>query len=266
LYYSRLKKDRGESVTMGAGLGPGVSSAEASEGGHTLYLGDLLRVFRKRLLLILVVVVVLAGATMGISLLQTPMYESSIKILIGQEQGSQGSINLGSDVQGLQQLTQTMAEAVDSRPVADEVIRQLGLQTTSEDFLQKNMSVKQIKNTQLIQVSYRDPSPERATQVANTIGDVFSKQVTETSTSANAVTATVWEHAQVPDKPITPNPLRDGVIALVLGLILGTGLAFLLEYLDDSWESPEEAELISGSPNLGLIPNFDVLAAKEEGQ
>jgi capsular polysaccharide biosynthesis protein len=68
----------------------------------------------------------------------------------------------------------------------------------------------------------------------------------------------VWEYATVPGAPESPDPLRNGLVALALGLLLGMGLAFLLEYLDDSWRSPEEVEQASGIPMFGVIPKFDV--------
>jgi succinoglycan biosynthesis transport protein ExoP len=85
---------------------------------------------------------------------------------------------------------------------------------------------------------------------------VFSEQVSEVSPSASAITATVWERAETPEVPVSPNPVRNGFLALVLGLMLGVGLAFLLEYLDDSLRSPEEAEQITGVPTFGIIPEF----------
>lgn len=84
------------------------------------------------------------------------------------------------------------------------------------------------------------------------------------SPGANAITATVWERAIVPEEPVSPNPLRDGLLALMLGLMLGTGAAFLLEYLDDSWRSPEEAEQVSGVPTFGMVPAFKVKAPKDK--
>lgn len=57
---------------------------------------------------------------------------------------------------------------------------------------------------------------------------------------------------------MSPDPVRNGALALVLGLMLGVGLAFLLEYLDDSWRSPEEVEQVSGVPTFGVIPEFKV--------
>ena len=62
----------------------------------------------------------------------------------------------------------------------------------------------------------------------------------------------------VPQSPVSPDPVRNLLLALVAGVMLGVALAFLLEYMDDSWRSPEEAEQISGVPTFGVIPAFKV--------
>jgi capsular exopolysaccharide synthesis family protein len=227
--------------------------AGAAEGEYVLSLAGPFRVIWRRLWVIGMVAGVLTGVTVGFSLAQPPVYEASIKLLVGQERGITQTPN---DVMGLQQLTQTMVGGVTSRPVAEAVIRQQDLRMTTEEFLGEHLSAEQEPATQWIQVNYRDSSPERAARVANAIGDVFSKQVSEVSPSANAITATVWERAVVPDAPVSPNPVRNGLLALALGLVLGIGLAFLLEYLDDSWNSPEEMEHVSGAPTFGIIPGF----------
>ncbi len=262
MYDSRLNK-RGDfyppSVTQRLGI-----SAETSEEENLPSLGGLFSVIPKRLWVILVVATVCVGATVAFSLLQAPTYEATIKILVGQERGTTDTPR--EDVMSLQRLTQTMAEGVNSRPVAETVIRQLGLQMDSKEFLEEHLSVKQIPETQFIQVDYEDSSPERAQQGADTIGDVFSKQISEVSPSASAITATVWEPAETPDEPVSPQPVRSALLALVLGLMLGTGLAVLLEYLDDSWRSPEEAEQVSGVPTFGVIPTFEASTGRKKGE
>ena len=80
------------------------------------------------------------------------------------------------------------------------------------------------------------------------------------SVGANAITATVWEPATLPGTPISPDPIRNSIIALVLGSILGVVLAFLLEYVSDSWNSRDEVEEVSGVPTLGVVPKFKVSA------
>jgi succinoglycan biosynthesis transport protein ExoP len=60
--------------------------------------------------------------------------------------------------------------------------------------------------------------------------------------------------ARVPTAPIEPNIFRNLLFALILGLTSGVGLAFLLEGLDNTVRTTEQAQMISGLPPLGMIP------------
>ena len=236
---------------------------EATDGELVFSPLELLRILRRRLWIIALAVVLCLSAAVGLTLLQTPRYEASIKVLVGQTLADeQPSSNLGSDVQGLVQLTRTVAEAINSRPVAEAVIDRLDLRMTLERFFE-NLTVEQIPETQFVRVSYTDPDPQRAQRVANAVGEEFADQISDLRPSANAITATVWEQAVVPNEPVSPDPLRYGLLALVLGLAMGLGLALLLEYRDDTWRSPEEAERVTGVPTFGSIPKFEVRRGKQ---
>jgi capsular polysaccharide biosynthesis protein len=245
---------------------PAASSipAEDAEGYHVLSLRDLLQGLRKRVWIILVVASLLAGGAFGSSLAQTSMYESSVRLVVSQNQEGNKSGSLGSDVQGLQQLTRTLAEGVKSRLIAELVIERLGLQMSPEEFLD-HLNVQQVRDTQYIQIAYADASPESAQQVANTLGEVFSERVSEVSPVGDATTVAVWDPAAVPDEPTSPKPVRNGLLGLVLGLMLGLGIALLMEYLDDSWRSPEEAERVLGVPTFGMVPEFEPVASEAKG-
>lgn len=200
------------------------------ESQDTLSLRETLRIISGHFWVIIIVVVACLGASLGYSFAQTPMYESSSTILVGQRQQSGGSPTLGSDVAGLQQLTTTLVIAADSRPVAEAVIQRLNLKTTPEKLLE-NLEAQQIPDSLYIQISYTDPSPDRARLVADTVGQVVSIQISEVSPDVNAVTATVWESAAKPTSPVSPNIVLNGLMALTVGLALGLGSAFLLEYM-----------------------------------
>lgn len=228
-------------------------SNENPEGENLPPLRDLLRVVWHRMWVIVMVVIVCAGVSLGVSLAQAPSYQSSIKLLVGQEREADTPGDLGGEVQGLQQFTQTMAIAVETRPVADAVIGRLNLGTSPDNFLD-NLSVQQLGATQFIEVTYTDTDPERARQVANATGEVFSEQGTGVSPGGNDLTAVIWERATIPDGTAGPDILRNVLLALMVGGLLGLSVAFLLENLDDSWHSLDELGRVSGVPTLGVIP------------
>lgn len=60
--------------------------------------------------------------------------------------------------------------------------------------------------------------------------------------------------ARVPTSPSGPNLLKNLGFALALGLSTGIGLAFLLESMDNTVRTPEQAQTISALPSLGMIP------------
>jgi capsular polysaccharide biosynthesis protein len=233
------------------------------ENEYVFALEDFVSFFRRWLWIIGLVALLVTSLTAGYLLLKTPVYEASATVLVAQERGTTNEENPPLAAEGLQKLTRTIAEGVDSRPVAEVVIRELDLEMTPNQLL-ANLNVIQVSETQFIEVSYRDPSPERAQQIANAFGDVASEQISDVNPSASAITATVWEQAQVPDSPVSPKPVRDSLLALGLGLVLGTLLALLLEYLDNSWRSPEDVERVAGAPNLAVIPEFEVSTAKKK--
>ncbi len=57
--------------------------------------------------------------------------------------------------------------------------------------------------------------------------------------------------------PIAPKPVRNAILGLAVGLVFGVGMAFLLEYLDNTIKSTDEAERLYGAPVLGQIPLED---------
>ena len=60
--------------------------------------------------------------------------------------------------------------------------------------------------------------------------------------------------ARVPTAPVEPNIPRNLAFGFVLGLSSGVGLAFLLEGLDNTVRTTEQAQMISGFAPLGMIP------------
>lgn len=252
---------RGHTAAVSPGLDHGDMFGGMLNDSQASYQVDPIQVLRRRLWVIILVACIVVGLAAGFTYMQTPTYSASTTILIGQELGSRSIDNLYNEVQGVQSTAETVTAAITTDPVAEGVIDRLDLQMSSGSLL-ANLEAQQIGTSQFIVISYEDIDPERAQIIVNAVGDVFSEQIAEVSSSANSLTAEVWEEAAVPAAPVSPDPMRNILLALVLGLMLGVGLAFLLDHLDDDWKSPEEVELVAGVPTFGVIPMFKVRKKK----
>jgi capsular exopolysaccharide synthesis family protein len=64
----------------------------------------------------------------------------------------------------------------------------------------------------------------------------------------------LMDKADVPGAPILPNPHKDWITALLAGVTIAVGLAFGIEYLDDTVKTPEDVTRRLKRPLLGLVP------------
>ena len=86
------------------------------------------------------------------------------------------------------------------------------------------------------------------------------KGITEKSQKVN-----VWvtNRADIPEEPIKPKTTRNILLAMVLGLFGGVGLAFFLEYLDNTITDPERVQQKLGLSTLGIIEHLSLEEPKE---
>jgi succinoglycan biosynthesis transport protein ExoP len=92
--------------------------------------------------------------------------------------------------------------------------------------------------------------------------DQLAVDSTLASGSAQLVTP-----ASTPAQPFEPTPRRNAAMGLVLGLLIGVGLAFLVEYLDDSIKGKEDLDrAVPGVGVIGLIPQIPDWKAREKSK
>ena len=89
---------------------------------------------------------------------------------------------------------------------------------------------------------------DRVTTLRSTYSNLLSFRSSDSSNLLTTVEAAVAPLVQV-----SPRPLFTAILAAVLGLLVGSAIAFVLEYLDDTVKSPADVEELLGLPTLGAI-------------
>lgn len=94
--------------------------------------------------------------------------------------------------------------------------------------------------------------------------EVLLKRLKETSLAQglDSNNIRIVEPALVPTSPIRPRPLLNLAVAAAVGLMVGLGLAFFLEYMDDTVRTPEHLERALGVPVFALIPVIPVTGSR----
>jgi succinoglycan biosynthesis transport protein ExoP len=77
--------------------------------------------------------------------------------------------------------------------------------------------------------------------------------------------AQVAQEALAPSNPSSPKTKRNTILGAVLGLVIGFGIALLLERLDRRIREPHDLEVIYGLPVLGVVPKSAALARSSKG-
>ncbi|TXK91141.1 capsular biosynthesis protein, partial [Parageobacillus sp. SY1] len=108
-------------------------------------------------------------------------------------------------------------------------------------------------------VTVQDPDPAMAAKIANKTADVFKNEIVKIMNIDNV---SILSKAEVKENqaPVKPKPLLNMAIAFVVGLMTGVGLAFLLEYLDNTIKTETDVEKHLGLPVLGAV---SIISAEE---
>ncbi|WP_051098353.1 polysaccharide biosynthesis tyrosine autokinase [Sporichthya polymorpha] len=216
---------------------------------------DYVRVLRERWLLVvfgLILGVTGAGAH---AFLATEQYSTSATFFIA-------TTDLGDDVtkayQGSllsEQKIKSYTELATGRRMKEQVEQVLGAPLGSA-----SLGASARPDTVLLTISVTDPSPQRAQRIAQIASTEFVALVNEVEKpvagGTPAVTAKIVQTPTLPDAPVSPKPARDFALGIVLGAMLGVGLAVLRHTLDRSVKTTDALSALVEAPVMGAT-SFD---------
>src|SRR5258706_814006 len=113
-----------------------------------------------------------------------------------------------------------------------------------------NITTQQTKN--IVQLAAMTQELTTDQQYLNTLLQKRRELSATSGTSGTSVS--ISNYGRLPHEPVGPAPTRNIVIALVLALMSGIGVAFLLDFLDDTIKSVDDVDRYIHLPALALIP------------
>ena len=218
---------------------------------ETISLQDIFYTLKKRIGLITVTTIaaIIIAAIISFFMI-TPMYQATTQILVNQQNTPSQQVTT-SEIQTNLQLINTYSEIIKSPAILDIVIAELDLDLTASQ-LSSKIAVSNANNSQIVSVSVQDANHAVATDIVNTVSDVFKEEVIDLMKVDNVNILSPAVHVENP-VPVSTNKKLNMAIAAVLGLMIGVGIAFLLEYLDTTVKTEKDIEDLLDLPVIGLV-------------
>lgn len=214
-------------------------------------LKEVLNYFKSKIIWIILAIILVAGLGNGYkAFTRKPLYNSDTSIILVSNNTNQNVANL-SELQANKNLVSTYSEIIKSRKVLEPVIENLFLDY-SYNTLKSNVGVAAIGDTQLIKISVSDKDPYQAKQIADEIAEVFIKEVKAIYKLDNVK---VVDRAVQANKPYNINYVKDNLIFIVIGLVISSGIIFIIYYFDTTIKTSEEIESKLGLTVMGTVPN-----------
>jgi succinoglycan biosynthesis transport protein ExoP len=236
-----------------------------------LKLLDIFRVIRQRIWLIIGCTIFIFIAAFIVTYFLQPVYEATVLMLVKPVQ--MDSSNIYSDLMAGERLALTYSQMLKGSPVLEEVISELDLKETTDE-LSKKISTKTIQGTQLINLSVKESTPQKAALIANTIAKAFTAQIHTQNVAQNSETLKNMQDkvdalsAEVSAVQIKVDNLSAEKIANDADIVRLTGnltqlqndhrtlqqnfqsMQFTTAQLTDKVHIVETAQLLSQNPNL----------------
>ena len=219
---------------------------------ETIDLKDMFSYFKSKISIIIlfIVVVGIMGCLYGL-FIQKPVYKSSTSIVLISESQTGATLTY-NDVSLNQNLVSTYSEIIKSRRVLNQVIDNLSLDYSYSN-LSNNVEVSSVTGTQIIKISVSDRNNKTAMKIADEIAKVFAKEIPELYNISNV---NILDYAEAASNAYNANFIKQSIIYLLVGLVLGLGITFVMYYFDRSVKNISQVEEKIKLPVLATVREY----------
>lgn len=189
----------------------------------------------------------------------TPVYQASTLILVNQK-NSENKLDL-SQLSNSVELINTYSVIIKSPTILGKVIDDLELKQSVEE-LNKNIKITSQEDSQVFSLTVEDTDAKRAVEIANSVSETFQREIQGIMSVDNLSILAKAEMKENP-MPIKPNHVFNVTIAVVVGLLMGTGIGLLIELMDKTLKDEQDVAEYLGLPVLGSIQKLSQKESKK---
>lgn len=199
--------------------------------------------------LILIIGIIGALITGSVSkFLLTPVYKSTSKLYVINRQND--DITTWSDMQSSEFLAKDFRILVKSRPIREEVVRNLKLNITPEE-LSSMISINTPEGTRILEIVVAYTDPVLAKRIVDEMARVSSERLVNVMEIKKV---NIVEEGNLPLEPSGPNVKLNTIIGGALGVFFTSLILIILHIINDTIRSLEDVEKYLGLTTLGIIP------------
>jgi capsular exopolysaccharide synthesis family protein len=222
-------------------------------------LADVLRILRTQWITVAACFILATGASAVAALLTPPTYAASTTLVVTIPMGDgRGVIDAYEAGLFSHQRVASYMELLTSEKVARRTIKALNLNMTPEE-LAGELTASTKPDTVLIFLGVKDRSASQAAQIANEVSNQFVQVIAELEKplfpQQPVARVVVEQSAEVPENRLAPHRKTYVELGMLIGALLGFGLAALRDYLDRTVKTLSQVEELTGATVLGLIPD-----------
>lgn len=230
-----------------------------NEENEVIDLTEILSAVRQHLLELIFVTLVaaLVGFTAS-KFLMNPKYDSSALMIVNTRQDVNANVT-SDQINSATKLVSTYSIIIKSDTVQAQVIDNLGLNLTYAK-LNKRVTVAAVDDTQVMKITVQSDSPEWARQVCEQIITVAPDVIKE---AVEAGSVKVISNPSLATEPVSPNIMKNTMLAAAVGFVLVIGIIVLQVLLDNKINTEEDVTKYLDMTVLGVIPQYDQGGKKE---
>lgn len=223
------------------------------ENHSSIDLKEYINIFRKRgwILALLTSIAIIVSGILNFFFID-PVYQAELTFMVNFNQNENAQITK-DDMEYGTNLVQTYKPIIKSRKVTRTIKENLNLEMSQSE-IGNSIEINSISGP-VMSVTVKNTNAKLASDIANEVPEVFGNELKRI---AKVDGIEIIDTATIPTNPISPNKIKNIIMAAIIAIVISIFIMLLLEVLDNKIKTEEDIERYLEMTVLGSVSEFEV--------